>query len=95
VIGDAASSCDHPQFYFRRLMHKTQVFISPDSEHMRTRLTHSLDVMQIARTMTRPVRANEDLTEEVCRPSGNKAAFAWVSARCLRVLRVRAFPDDH
>lgn len=50
---------------FRRLMHKTQVFISPDSEHLRTRLTHSLEVMQIARTIARSIGANEDLTEAI------------------------------
>jgi dGTPase len=50
---------------FRRLMHKTQVFISPDSEHIRTRLTHSLEVMQIARTVARYLGANEDLTEAI------------------------------
>lgn len=50
---------------FRRLMHKTQVFISPDSEHLRTRLTHSLEVMQIARTIARSIGANEDLVEAI------------------------------
>jgi len=50
---------------FRRLMHKTQVFVKPDSEHIRTRLTHSLEVMQIARTIARCVSANEDLVEAV------------------------------
>lgn len=50
---------------FRRLMHKTQVFVSPDSDHMRTRLTHSLEVMQIARTIARCLHANEDLTEAI------------------------------
>lgn len=50
---------------FRRLMHKTQVFVSPDSDHLRTRLTHSLEVMQIARTIARCLHANEDLTEAI------------------------------
>jgi dGTPase len=48
---------------FRRLMHKTQVFISPEGDHFRTRLTHTLEVSQIARTIARALRLNEDLTE--------------------------------
>jgi len=50
---------------FRRLMHKTQVFVKPDSEHIRTRLTHTLEVMQIARSIARAIGANEDLTETI------------------------------
>lgn len=50
---------------FRRLMHKTQVFLSPRAEHYRTRLTHTLEVSQIARTIARSLRLNEDLTEAV------------------------------
>ncbi len=50
---------------FRRLMHKTQVFIQPKGDHYRTRLTHSLEVAQIARTIARAVRLNEDLTEAI------------------------------
>lgn len=50
---------------FRRLMHKTQVFLSPRGDHYRTRLTHSLEVSQIARTMARALRLNEDLTEAI------------------------------
>lgn len=48
---------------FRRLMHKTQVFLSPSSEHYRTRLTHTLEVAQIARSLARGLNLNEDLTE--------------------------------
>ncbi|TCK98713.1 dGTPase [Natranaerovirga hydrolytica] len=48
---------------FRRLKHKTQVFISPEGDHYRTRLTHTLEVAQIARTIARALRLNEDLTE--------------------------------
>ena len=48
---------------FRRLMYKTQVFLAPAGDHYRTRLTHTLEVTQIARTMARALRLNEDLTE--------------------------------
>lgn len=50
---------------FRRLKHKTQVFISPEGDHYRTRLTHTLEVSQIARTVARALRLNEDLTEAI------------------------------
>lgn len=50
---------------FRRLKHKTQVFLSPYNDHFRTRLTHTLEVSQIARTMARALRLNEDLTEAI------------------------------
>ena len=49
----------------RRLMHKTQVFLSPEGDHYRTRLTHTLEVSQIARTISRALRLNEDLTEAI------------------------------
>lgn len=50
---------------FRRLMHKTQVFIAPDGDHFRTRLTHTLEMMQISRTIARALELNEDLTEAI------------------------------
>lgn len=50
---------------FRRLKHKTQVFITPEGDHYRTRLTHTLEVAQIARTIARSLRLNEDLTEAI------------------------------
>jgi len=50
---------------FRRLKHKTQVFIDPEEDHYRTRLTHTLEVAQIARTIARALRLNEDLTEAI------------------------------
>lgn len=50
---------------FRRLKHKTQVFLSPFDDHFRTRLTHTLEVSQIARTISRSLRLNEDLTEAI------------------------------
>lgn len=51
---------------FRRLKHKTQVFLAPTGDHYRTRLTHTLEVAQIARTLARALRLNEDLTEAIC-----------------------------
>ncbi|MDR0697053.1 MAG: deoxyguanosinetriphosphate triphosphohydrolase [Christensenellaceae bacterium] len=50
---------------FRRLKHKTQVFLSPHGDHYRTRLTHTLEVTQIARTISRALLLNEDLTEAI------------------------------
>jgi dGTPase len=50
---------------FRRLKHKTQVFIIPEGDHYRTRLTHTLEVAQIARTIARALRLNEDLAEAI------------------------------
>ncbi len=50
---------------FRRLKHKTQVFLAPAGDHYRTRLTHTMEVSQIARTIARSLRLNEDLTEAI------------------------------
>lgn len=50
---------------FRRLMHKTQVFIAPEKDHFRTRLTHTIEVSQIARTIARALKLNEDLIEAI------------------------------
>ncbi|QSX06831.1 deoxyguanosinetriphosphate triphosphohydrolase [Sedimentibacter sp. zth1] len=50
---------------FRRLIHKTQVFLSPEGDHYRTRLTHTLEVSQISRTIARALKLNEDLTEAI------------------------------
>ena len=50
---------------FRRLMYKTQVFLAPAGDHYRTRLTHTLEVTQIARTLARALRLNEDLVEAI------------------------------
>lgn len=51
---------------FRRLMHKTQVFIATEMDHYRTRLTHTLEVAQVARTICRALRLNGDLVEAIC-----------------------------
>lgn len=50
---------------FRRLMHKTQVFLAPEGDHFRTRLTHTIEVSQIARTIARSLNLNEDLAEAI------------------------------
>ena len=50
---------------FRRLMHKTQVFLSPEGDHYRTRMTHTLEVARIARTVTKALNLNEDLSEAI------------------------------
>jgi dGTPase len=50
---------------FRRLKHKTQVFVAPEGDHYRTRLTHALEVTQISRTVARALRLNEDLAEAI------------------------------
>lgn len=50
---------------FRRLSHKTQVFLAPEGDHYRTRLTHTLEVTQISRTIARALKLNEDLTEAI------------------------------
>src|SRR3990170_5791192 len=50
---------------FRRLKHKTQVFFAPKGDHYRTRLTHTLEVSQISRTIARALRLNEDLAEAI------------------------------
>lgn len=68
---------------FRRLTHKTQVFLSPEGDHYRTRLTHTLEVSQIARTLSRALGLNEDLTEAIAlghdlghTPFGHAGEFA-------------------
>ena len=50
---------------FRRLMHKTQVFLSPEGDHYRTRMTHTIEVARIARTMARALNLNQDLAEAI------------------------------
>ena len=69
---------------FRRLKHKTQVFLSPEGDHYRTRLTHTLEVSQVARTIARALSLNEDLTEAIAlghdlghSPFGHTGEEAW------------------
>ena len=50
---------------FRRMKHKTQVYIAPEGDHYRTRMTHTLEVAQIGRTVARAIQINEDLTEAI------------------------------
>ena len=54
-----------PSKTFRRLMHKTQVFLQPEGDHYRTRMTHTIEVARISRTIARALRLNEDLTEAI------------------------------
>ena len=77
---------------FRRLKHKTQVFLSPESDHYRTRLTHTLEVSQIARTIARALRLNEDLTEAVALGHDlGHTPFGHAGERALKELTDIAF----
>ena len=76
---------------FRRLMHKTQVFLSPEADHFRTRLTHTLEVTQIARTIARSLYLNEDLTEAIA--LGHDLGHTPFGHAGERVLRECYSPD--
>ena len=79
---------------FRRLKHKTQVFLSPESDHYRTRLTHTLEVAQIARTIARALRLNEDLTEAIALAHDlGHTPFGHAGERALNELA--SFPFTH
>ena len=72
---------------FRRLMHKTQVFLRPEGDHYRTRMTHTLEVARIARTIARGLALNEDTHPSATPESGSSmrsspAAFATMSSLC-------------
>ena len=72
---------------FRRLKHKTQVFLSPVGDHYRTRLTHTLEVSQIARTISRGLRLNEDLTEAIALGHDlGHTPFGHAGERALRTI---------
>ena len=60
---------------FRRLKHKTQVFFAPTGDHYRTRLTHTLEVSQIARTIAKVLRLHEELTEAIALERGTDVVF--------------------
>ena len=85
---------------FRRLKHKTQVFISPEGDHYRTRLTHTLEAAGIARTVARALRLNEDLTEAIAlghdlgHPPFGHIGEAVVDA-CLRERYGTGFRHNH
>ena len=73
---------------FRRLKHKTQVYLSPAGDHYRTRLTHTLEVSQIARTISRALRLNEDLTEAIALGHDlGHTPFGHAGERALNVVR--------
>ena len=78
---------------FRRLKHKTQVFISPEGDHYRTRMTHTLEVSQIARSIARALRLNEDLTEAIALAGGLNcgaaSTFRPAAASCATAISTR------
>lgn len=79
---------------FRRLKHKTQVFLAPRSDHYRTRLTHVLEVAQISRTIAKALRLNEDLTEAIALGHDlGHTPFGHAGESVLRELNPRGF--DH
>jgi dGTPase len=76
---------------FRRMKHKTQVFIAPQVDHYVTRLTHTLEVQQVARTIARALNLNEDLTEAICLGHDlGHGPFGHVGEKALREL---VWPD--
>lgn len=77
---------------FRRLQFKTQVFLSPEGDHYRTRLTHTLEVSQIARTLARGLRLNEDLTEAIALAHDlGHTPFGHIGERTLNRLTADGF----
>jgi dGTPase len=82
---------------FRRLKHKTQVLSLPESDHTRTRLTHTLEVAQIARTISRALRLNEDLTEAIALGHDlGHTPFGHTGERILRELALsHGLPSFH
>ena len=81
---------------FRRLRHKTQVFVAPDGDHFRVRLTHSLEVAQIGRTIARALALNEDLTEALCLAHDiGHPPFGHAGEDALKQAMARAGGFDH
>lgn len=77
---------------FRRLKHKTQVFLQPEGDHYRTRLTHTLEVTRLARTAARALRLNEDLTEAIGLGHDlGHTPFGHAGERALRTLMPEGF----
>ncbi len=77
---------------FRRLKHKTQVFVAPEGDHFRTRLTHTLEVSQIGRTLARALRLNEDLVEAIALGHDlGHTPFGHTGERVLNKLNPRGF----
>ena len=77
---------------FRRLKHKTQVFLQPEGDHYRTRLTHTLEVTRLARTVARALRLNEDLAEAVALGHDlGHTPFGHAGERALRDIMDGAF----
>lgn len=81
---------------FRRLRHKTQVFIAPDGDHYRVRLTHSIEVAQIGRAIARALGLNEDLTEALCLAHDiGHPPFGHAGEDALRIAMEEAGGFDH
>ena len=80
---------------FRRLKHKTQVFLTPKGDHYRTRLTHTLEVAQIARTVARALRLNEELTEAIALGHDlGHAPFGHAGERALAAVSACGFAHN-
>ncbi len=80
---------------FRRMKHKTQVFLSPEGDHYRTRMTHTLEVARIARTIARCLRLNEDLTEAVALGHDlGHTPFGHAGERALRKIHPGGFEHN-
>ena len=81
---------------FRRLKHKTQVFFAPTGDHYRTRLTHTLEVSQVARTVAKVLRLNEELTEAIALGHDlGHTPFGHAGERVLNELMPGGFSTAH
>ena len=79
---------------FRRLMHKTQVFLQPEGDHYRTRMTHTIEVARIARTMARGLQLNEDLTEAAFGHDLGHTPFGHAGERVLDEIMPEGFQHN-